>query len=204
MSGSQYRPGGSSGGSGYNGGGGGNSSSCNHSHTNSTWRGGASTSSTQSNSYDPNNDSVYARVSRPLYPNGAANDYAAYTAPPAPRPQVQQARAYTTPHQFETGHSSSHLPVFPYQSSESDFYSSPPPHASSSTGHRTQPEQGQYPYQSPSGGAHPIQTAQQRSGPYEAIGYIRRDGAVYDKDEVYEEYRPYAHQRGQQQYYESN
>jgi hypothetical protein len=29
------------------------------------------------------------------------------------------------------------------------------------------------------------------SGAYDAVGYIRRDGEVYDEDEVYEEYRGY-------------
>jgi hypothetical protein len=29
------------------------------------------------------------------------------------------------------------------------------------------------------------------SEPYNAVGYIRRDGRVYDRAEVYEEYRPY-------------
>lgn len=28
-------------------------------------------------------------------------------------------------------------------------------------------------------------------GPYDAVGYIRRDGSIHDKDEIYEEYRPH-------------
>ncbi|KAF1837581.1 hypothetical protein BDW02DRAFT_565880 [Decorospora gaudefroyi] len=31
----------------------------------------------------------------------------------------------------------------------------------------------------------------ERAGPYHAIGYVRRDGEVFDEDEVYEEYREY-------------
>ena len=37
----------------------------------------------------------------------------------------------------------------------------------------------------------PTMQSRRCSGPYDAVGYIRRDGDVYDRDEVYEEYRPY-------------
>ena len=41
------------------------------------------------------------------------------------------------------------------------------------------------------GGLSPTMQSQRRPGPYDAVGYIRRDGAVFDRDELYEEYRPY-------------
>ncbi|KAI4924696.1 hypothetical protein J4E85_007813 [Alternaria conjuncta] len=208
MSGSQRRSGGSSNGPGRNGGGSRSSSSRGHSYANSTSGGGAPTPSTQNNGYDPRNDSVYAQVQRSSWPyhayaNGATDNQAQSTAPRSPRRQVQGPRASNGPYQFETDHSSSHLRVQRYQMSESDFHSSPPPHASSSAERRAQPD----PYQPPIGGNPSASTAPQRSGPYDAVGYIRRDGAVFDRDEVYEEYRPYdpyAHQHGQQRFNGSN
>ncbi|KAI4707732.1 hypothetical protein J4E89_007360 [Alternaria sp. Ai002NY15] len=208
MSGSQRRSGNGSNGPGRNGGGGRSSSSRGHSYTNSTSVGGAPSPSTQSNGYDPRNDSVYAQVQRSswsyhAYANGATDNQAQSTAPPPQRRQIQQPRAYNGPYQFETDHSSSHLRVQRYHVSESDFHSSPPPHASSPAERRPQSD----PYQPPIGGYTSAQTAPHRSGPYDAVGYIRRDGAVYDEDEVYEEFRPYdpyAHQHGQQRFNGSN
>jgi hypothetical protein len=139
----------------------------------------------------------------PSHPNGMTNGHASSTAPFRHTPQAQPSRASNSPYQFETAHSSSHLSVPSYE--ESDFNSWTTPHTSSSADRQVQPDSRQYQHQHqpPIGGAHPAQTASQRSGPYDAVGYIRRDGAVYDEDEVYEEYRPYSSyaQEGEQQQY---
>jgi hypothetical protein len=63
------------------------------------------------------------------------------------------------------------------------------------------------PQQVPTGGFLPHQTVPRRSEPYDAVGYVRWDGEVCDRDEVYEEYRPYDSsdcQRGHGGYYGNN
>jgi hypothetical protein len=52
---------------------------------------------------------------------------------------------------------------------------------------RRAPEQ----YQRPTDAMLSRERVDPRSSAYDALGYIRRDGEVYDEDEVYEEYREY-------------
>ncbi|KAL1791883.1 hypothetical protein ACET3X_009634 [Alternaria dauci] len=190
MSGSQNYPTRTSGASRRNsGGGGGGGSSRRNSHQSSASGVPALTSPPQVSTYDPSRDPTYTQVHRSsglvqVYQNGVTNNQGSNAAPYQTHPQNQTLSPYNPPHQSWTAYSSTHLQITTHDTSVGSFNASRAFQATSPAGGFAQP------HQVPTGGVHPNQTAQ-RPRPYDAVGYIRSDGEVYDKDEVYEEYRPY-------------
>ena len=167
-------------------------------------------SATQRYAYDPSRDPLYTQAPRSSRSDHSdmrdvVNSPALYTVPAPAHPQNQPSRSYNVPQQFWTDHASSHLRITPYDTSGSDFNASQAFQPTLPASVFAQPS-GQT-YYPPTGASHPNRAAEQHAGPYDAVGYIRRDGAVYDREEVYEEYRPYdpnAHKRGQRGYHGSN
>jgi hypothetical protein len=156
--------------------------------------------------HDPSRDSTYTRAHRSsrsdqAYPNGTASNHSPNGAPYQAHPQNQAPSFYNPPHYSWTAYSSTHLQIPTYDTSGRDFYASPVFQTAPPAGTVAQPQQ------VPTGGLLPHQTAPRRPEPYDAVGYVRSDGEVYDRDEVYEEYRPYdpyAHQRRHGGYYGNN
>lgn len=163
-------------------------------------------SPSQVHTYDPSRDPTYTQVHRSssssqAFPNGMANDHSPNGSPCQTHPQNQAPSFYNPPHHSWTAYSSTHLQISTYDTSGRDFNASPVFQTTPPAGTAAQPQQ------VPTGGFLPHQTAPRRPEPYDAVGYIRRDGEVYDKDEMYEEYRPYdsyAYQRVHRGYYERN
>lgn len=166
----------------------------------------ALTSPPQVPAYDPSRDPTYTQAHRSsrldqVYPNGTANNHSSNGAPYQTHPQNQVPSSYNPPHYSWTAYSSTHLQVPTYDTSGRDFNASPVFQTAPLAGTVAQPQQ------VPTGGFLPHQTAPRRPEPYDAVGYVRSDGEVYDRDELYEEYRPYDsydHQRGHRGYYYGN
>ncbi|RYN83295.1 hypothetical protein AA0117_g82 [Alternaria alternata] len=206
MSRTQRHSGGSAGGSRRNGGAEGRESYRGDSHGNHT----TSTSTSRNHAYDPSRDSIYTQAPRPSRSDHAhltqvTNNSALNTPPPPAHPQNLPYRPYNAQHQFLTNHSSSHLRISPYDPYGRDFNASQAFQTTSPAGVFAQPDR--QPYYPATGGSRQDQAADRYADPYNTVGHIRRDGAVYDQEEEYEEYRPYGsnvHQHGQRGYYGSN
>jgi hypothetical protein len=131
--------------------------------------------------------------------NDMVESPALYKAPIPSHPQNQANHFYNAPHPSLTDYASSHLRILPYEVSDYDFNPSPPRRAPSSAERFAQRDRERY--QDSIGGYYPSHDRNQTPDPYDAVGYIRRDGRVYRETRPYD---PNAHQHGHQEYNGSN
>jgi hypothetical protein len=124
------------------------------------------------------------------------NDPALSTTPFPPHPQNQAPHPYHAQHQsFWTDHASTHLRISPYPHEVPDRAFHPSPTRRAPSEEELLAQRYRERYQPPVGGYYPNQAAGRDPGPYDPVGYVRRDGEVFD---------PYALQRRQDGYYASN